>query len=176
MGVTCVTGSNSGNCKRKGNRNMDGVAVCAETDFPSGESLETTQGRIIAGFPCPVNPLWCLANIDVAGTIASVTVAPVDARSTDEAIKARFNRFGGGNSFNQDPDLDHVAGFPVVAGGGKPGGDDDPVLVFMKEKAVAQREPPTRNSATQSARAEITRNAPIKSARAVRKGLRVFMI
>ena len=38
-----------------------------------------------------------------------------------------------------------------------------------------QREPPTRSSATQSARAEITRNAPIKSARAVRKGFRGFM-
>ena len=44
----------------------------------------------------------------------------------------------------------------------------------MKDEAV-QRTPPTRNSATQSARAEITRNAPIKSARAVRKGLRDFM-
>jgi hypothetical protein len=58
---------------------MDGVAVCAETDFPSGESLETTQGRIIAGFPCFPNPLGSLAYVDVAGTIASVTVAPVDA-------------------------------------------------------------------------------------------------
>ena len=45
----------------------------------------------------------------------------------------------------------------------------------MEDVAIAHREPPTRNSATQSARAEITRNAPIKSARAIRKGLRGFM-
>jgi hypothetical protein len=52
---------------------MDGVAVCAETDFPSGESLETTQGRIIAGFPCFPNTLWSLAGVHIAGTFHPVT-------------------------------------------------------------------------------------------------------
>jgi hypothetical protein len=49
-----------------------------------------------------------------------------------------------------------------------------------RSKAVAtvksQREPPTRNSATQSARAEITSAAPIRIARAERKGLRDFIV
>jgi len=37
--------------------------------------------------------------------------------------------------------LDHVAGFPIVAGGGKSGGDDHAIMIFVENEAV-QREPP----------------------------------
>jgi hypothetical protein len=60
-----------------------------------------------------------------------------------------------------------------LSGGGDAFGANRSKAVATKE---SHREPPTRNSATQSARAEITSAAPIRSARAERKGLRDFMI
>ena len=94
--------------------------------------------------------------------------------AADNAVKSGSD--GGHRVFRfaQDPDLNHVTGFPVVGRMSKARGDYYAHGVFMKNESV-QREPPTINSATQSARAEITRNAPIKSARAVRKDLRGFM-
>ena len=60
-----------------------------------------------------------------------------------------------------------------LSGGGDTFGADGAEAVATVE---SQLTPPTRNSATQSARAEITRTAPMRSARADRKGLRDFMI
>ena len=60
-----------------------------------------------------------------------------------------------------------------LSGGGDDFGANRAEAVATKE---SQRTPPTRNSATQSARAEITSAAPMRSARAERKGLRDFMI
>jgi len=59
-----------------------------------------------------------------------------------------------------------------LSGGGDAFGADWAETVATEED---QRTPPTMRSATQSARAEITRNAPIRIARAERKGLS-FMI
>ena len=60
-----------------------------------------------------------------------------------------------------------------LSGGGDAFGTNRAEAVATVE---SQLTPPTRNSATQSARAEITRADPIKIARADRKGLRDFMI
>jgi hypothetical protein len=60
----------------------------------------------------------------------------MDAISTDQTVKAGSDRGHGVNGFDQDPHLYHVSGFPVVAGGLKPGGDYDPGVIFMEEKSV----------------------------------------
>jgi hypothetical protein len=78
-----------------------------------------------------------------------VTVAPVNAVAADKTVKAGFNRFGRGNGFNQDPDLDHVARFPIVRGMSKARGDDNPQGVLVEDETVVHSEPPTKNSATQ---------------------------
>jgi hypothetical protein len=142
---------------------MRGVAVCSEADASAREAVHVLQHRVSARFPSPPDTERSLANIDVTRAIASVTVAPMDARSTDEAIQALFDGFHGIHRFDQNPHLDHVTGFPVVAGGFKARGDDHTVGVFVKEKSV-QRIPPTMNSATMRANTEITRNASARSA------------
>ena len=101
-------------------------------------------------------------------------MTPMHAIAADNPIQAGSNRGHGVFRFAENPHLNHVSRFPVIAGGFEAGGDDHAGVVFVENEAV-QSKPPTRNSATQSARAEITSAAPIKSARAVRKGLS-FMI
>jgi hypothetical protein len=64
----------------------------------------------------------------------------VDAIAANETIETRADCFHGINGFDQDPHLDHVAGFPVVAGGGEAGCDYDTGGVFVENEAV-QREP-----------------------------------
>jgi hypothetical protein len=64
-----------------------------------------------------------------------------------------------------------TAGEDLSGGGDSFGANRAEAVATVK----IQREPPTMNSATQSAMAEITSAAPIRSARAVRRGLS-FMI
>ena len=127
---------------------MGGVTVCAEANTAAGETVHELKCGIVSGFPCPPNTQGCLANIDVTRAIGSVSIATVDARSTDEAIQALFDCFHRIHRFDQNPDLDHVARFSVVGRGGEAGGDDHPLGIFVKDVAV-QRAPPTRSSATQ---------------------------
>jgi len=127
---------------------MSRITVCAESDFPSGESFKGTQGRVSARLPSPPDAQGGLANIDVAGTIGPVTVATVDTVTANQTIKARADCFGRGNRFNEYPHLDHIAGFPVVGGVIEAGGDDDPQGVLVEDETI-HREPPTKNSATQ---------------------------
>ena len=148
MGIACPPGRNSGDGKRKGQRDVHRITVCAETHLAAREAVHVLKGGIIARLPCSPDTERSLANVDIAGTIASVSIAAMDAVSTDEAIQARFDRFHGVTGFNQNPHLEHVAGFSIVAGGLKARCNDDPQGVLMKEKAV-QREPPTINSAKQ---------------------------
>jgi hypothetical protein len=54
-----------------------------------------------------------------------------------------LDRLHGINGFDQNPDLDHIAGFPVVGFSGEAGGDDHAMRVFVKDKSVAHREPPS---------------------------------
>jgi hypothetical protein len=65
----------------------------------------------------------------------------MDAVSTHKAIEALFNRFHGIAGFDQYPNLNHRAGFTVVAGGFKAGRDDDAGRVFMEYKSVHWRPP-----------------------------------
>jgi hypothetical protein len=121
---------------------MDGVTVGSEADFATNERFKGTQQRVVSGFPCPPDTLRGLTSVDITRTIGPVPVASVNAGSTDKTIKAGTYRFCGGNGFNEYPDLDHVACLSIVAGGGESRGNDHAVLVFMKEEAVAHREPP----------------------------------
>jgi hypothetical protein len=127
---------------------MSRVTVGAEADFATNERLEGAQGRVVARTPSFPNTLWSLASVDVATAPAAVPVAPMDAVTANQTIQARPNRFRGGNGFNQDPNLNHVTGFPVVRRGFKAGGDDNAGMILVKEEAV-QREPPMMSSATQ---------------------------
>ena len=165
--------------ERKGKGKVGGVTVGTEANFAARETLEGSQGGIVSRLPRIPDLKRSLPLIDVTGAFHTVTavffVATVSAIAADNAIQAGFNRGHRIFRFAQNPDLDHVAGFPVVARGFKAGGDHDTDVILVENESV-QREPPTINSATQSARAEITRNAPIKSARAIRKGLRDFMM
>ena len=157
---------------------MRGIAVGSESDFAACEAVHVLERGIIARFPSLPNAKRSLSFVDVTGAFNAMFsvnfVATVDAVAANQTIQARSDCGHGIFRFAEYPNLEHVTGFPVFRGGFEARGDDDADGVFMKEKAV-QRTPPTRNSATQSAMAEITRNAPIKSARAVRKGLRGFM-
>lgn len=83
VSVTGVTGSDARDGERKGKGNVDWITISSEANFPSGETLETTQGRVSARTPRTPNAKGSLAYVDVARTIASVPVAPMDARSTD---------------------------------------------------------------------------------------------
>ena len=106
--------------------------------------------------------------IDVTRAVNSVTsvylMTTVDAVAADEAIKSGFNRGHRILGFDQNPNLNHVAGFSIVARGFKAGGDDDPLGVLVKEKAV-QSTPPTRNSATMRANTRDTNAASTRNAR-----------
>jgi hypothetical protein len=46
------------------------------------------------------------------------------------------------HKLHKDPNLDHVAGFPVVGLGGKARRDDNAMGVLVENVAVAQRTPP----------------------------------
>jgi hypothetical protein len=66
----------------------------------------------------------------------------MDAIAADQTVQARADRFGGGNGFDQNPDLNHVASLPVVGGGFKSGRDDHAIAIFVENESV-QREPPS---------------------------------
>lgn len=90
MGVARVTRSDTRDCKGKGQRDVHGIAICAETDFPTGETLETTQGRIVSGFPRIINLQWSLPLIHVTSPFHSVFsvnfMTAVSAISADQAV------------------------------------------------------------------------------------------
>ena len=73
----------------------------------------------------------------------------MDAGTADKTIQARFDRFRGRNGFNQNPYLDHVAGFPVVGRFIESGCDYDTGVIFVENKSV-HREPPIQRDCSQS--------------------------
>ena len=152
MGVACVTACDSGDGKGKGKGKMSGIAVCAETDFPTGETLEGSERRIFSGFPRIPDLKRSLPLIDVTSALNPVTpvnfMTTVATISTDEAIQAGSDCGHRIFRFTQNPHLEHVARFPVVGRGFKTSRDDHPLGVLVENVAV-QRTPPTRNSATQ---------------------------
>ena len=148
MSVTGPPRGNPGDGKRKGQGNPCGIAVCAEADFAARKAVHELQHRISARFPCPPDAQWGLASVDVTRTIGSGSIATVDAVAANQTIQALFDGFHRIHGFAQNPDLNHVTGFPVVARVSETRGDDDTVGVFVENKAVHST-PPTLNSATQ---------------------------
>jgi hypothetical protein len=82
-----VTGSDARDRERKAKRKMSRITVRAETDFPSGETLETTQQRVVSGPPSAPDSLWGLPGVDVASALHTEAtvffVAAMDTGSTD---------------------------------------------------------------------------------------------
>ena len=148
MCIAGVTGSHTSDRERKGKRDVDWITIGSEAHLAASESLETTQQGVVARPPCPPDSLWSLTNIYVATPIPTVTVATVDAVAADKPIQAGSNGGHGIFRFAENPDLDHITGFPVIARGGEARGDGHPGGVFVENVAV-QREPPTINSAKQ---------------------------
>ena len=158
---------------------MRGIAIGSETNFAASEAVHELEGGIIARFPRIPDLKRRLPLIDVTRAVNAVTpvylMTTVDAVAADEAVQARSDCFHRIHGFAQDPYLNHVSGFPVVAGCGKTGGDNDSFGVFVENEAVAHSTPPTMNSATMMANTEIMNAASARKARAVRKDLRVFI-
>jgi hypothetical protein len=86
-----------------------------------------------------------LAGIYVAcpfHTEATVFFVPaMDAIAADQTVQPRSNCFGRGNGFDKNPNLDHIARFPIVGRGREAGRDDHAVAILVKDKSV-QRAPP----------------------------------
>ena len=131
---------------------MSRIAIGPETDFPTNETFETTQGRIVARLPRIPDLKRRLSLIHVASPFHSVfsvnLMTTVSAIAADNAVKTGLD--GGHRVFRfaEDPHLEHVAGFPVVGCMGEARGDGHPGVILMEDESV-QREPPTINSAKQ---------------------------
>ena len=153
MGITCPPGGNTRDGKRKGEGDPSGITIRSEANLSARETVHVLECGISARFPSLPNAKRGLSFINVTRpfhTVFSVFfVATVSAITADNAVKSGANRGNRVFSFAENPDLDHVAGFPIVRRGFETRGDDDPGGIFVKEKAIAHREPPTINSATQ---------------------------
>jgi hypothetical protein len=86
VGVTRVAGGDACNCKRKAKRHMRGIAICAESDFPTGETLEGTERRVVSCFPRIPNLQRGLSFVDVACPFNAE--APVNLVATMSAVAA----------------------------------------------------------------------------------------
>lgn len=152
MGITGVARSHAGDGKRKGQWDVHRVTVGAETDFAARKAVHKLKCGISARFPSFPDSQRRLSFINVTRpfhTVFSVFfVATVSAITADNAVKSGANRGNRVFSFAENPDLDHVAGFPIVGSFGEAGGDHDTDVILVENKAV-QRTPPTRSSATQ---------------------------
>jgi len=51
-----------------------------------------------------------------------------------------FDRFHGIHKLHKDPDLDHIAGFPIVGSFGEASRDDHSVLILVDYESVAHWE------------------------------------
>ena len=121
VGVTGVTRSHTRDSQRKGKGDMGRVTVGTEADFAAGETLETTQGGIVSGFPRIINLKRGLALIHVARALHSMTpvnfVTTVSTVSTDKAIKSGSDCGDRIFRFAEYPHLEHVTGFSIVRRG-----------------------------------------------------------
>lgn len=100
---------------------MRGVTVGSEADFAACESVHVLECGISARFPSFPDSQRRLSFINVTRpfhTEATVNlVATVSAITADNAVKSGTYRFHGIFRFAENPDLDHVTGFPVVGRG-----------------------------------------------------------
>jgi hypothetical protein len=79
-------------------------------------------------------------------------MTPMHAIAANNPVQAGSNGGHGVFRFAENPDLDHVAGFPIVAGGGKPGRDDHTGVIFVKDKSVHRVPPRLSMMATRAIR------------------------
>jgi hypothetical protein len=100
-------------------------------------------------------------------------VAAMAAIAANDSVKSGSDRGHGVLRFAENPDLDHVARFPVVGGFGEASGDHDPVVILVKYEAV-QREPPI--ASMRATMATIARNPSKQSGPWNLGGMRSFMI
>jgi hypothetical protein len=126
---------------------VGGVAVRAEADFAAREAIHELKGGVSARFPRFPNAKRCLSFVDVAcpfNAVFSVDfVATMPAVSANDAVKSGSDSGNGILRFAENPNLDHVAGLSIVGRFIESGRDNDPLGVFMKDKSVAHREPPS---------------------------------
>lgn len=158
---------------------MGGVTIGSEADFPTNETLERAQGCIVARFPSFPNSLRSLPGVDVAGTFhteATVFFVPaMHAIAAYQTVQARPNRFGGGNGFDEYPNLNHVARLPVVGRGGEARCNDHAIEIFMEKESVHWAPPIQRDSSQSPLRMIVVMIASQKRAARMRFE-RVFMI
>lgn len=125
---------------------MGGVAICAEANTSASEQGKERKGGIFTRFPSFPNAQRRLPFIHVARafyTVFSVNLmTPVSAIAANDAVQAGTDCGNGIFRFAKDPNLDHVARFPVVGGFGEACCDDNPLGVLVENESVAHREPP----------------------------------
>lgn len=125
---------------------MDGITIRTETNFAAGEQIPMSERWVVARPPRFINLQRRLPLIHVTRAFHSEApvnfVASVPAVSADQTVKAGSDCGHRILGFAENPHLDHISGFPVVAGGFKARGNDYAVLIFVKYVTVAHREPP----------------------------------
>ena len=158
---------------------MGRVTVCAEANTSASETFKGTEGRIVAGFPRIPYLKRRLPLVHVTRAVNPVPpvnfMTTVSAVSTDQTIQAGSDRFHRILGFNEYPNLNHVARFPVIRRVGKTRRDNDSFGVFMENEAI-HNTPPTMNSATMSEKTTNTNAASAINARADSRDFRDFMI
>lgn len=141
MGVSCPTTRNAGDGEGKGKGHMRGVAVGSEADTSALKNGNGGQGQICARFPRSPYSKRGVVRDDIARTLFPGTVATVSAGTTNQTIHPRRDRFDGVHRADKDPDLDHVACFPVVRRGFETRRDNHTVAIFVENESV-HRAPP----------------------------------
>lgn len=121
---------------------MRRIPVGSETDPSARENGNGGQGKVCARFPSPPNPKRGLACVDVARTARSGPVATVGAVAADEPVETFLDCADRIHCADQNPDLNHRAGLPVVRWGVESGRDDHSLGVFVEDEAI-QRLPPS---------------------------------
>jgi hypothetical protein len=119
---------------------MSGVAIGSETDPPTLENRNGGEGRVFTRFPCPPDTQGSMLNINITASLLE-PIATMTTVSTNQAVQSFLDCLDGIAGFDQNPDLDHRAGLPVVRRGGETRRDHDAGAVLVKNEAV-QRTPP----------------------------------
>jgi hypothetical protein len=118
VGVSGVTGSDTSNCKGEAQRKVGGIAVGSEANLATRENVHELKGRVSSRFPSFPDSKRSLPFVDVAGSLNAVfsvnLVSTVAAIAAYDAIKPGSDCGNGVLRFAKDPNLDHVARFPVV--------------------------------------------------------------
>lgn len=149
MAISRVATGNARDREGEAKRHMGWVTIGSETDFPTGETIHELQGGVSSRFPCLPNAKRGLSFVDVTRPFhAEATVnfvATVSAIAANQTVKSGSNRGHRIFGFAENPNLDHVARFPIVGGFGKARRDYDTVLILVDDVAV-HRIPPIHSA------------------------------